>query len=241
MSNKVAKSEVETEVKTEVKTPPKYGRNFFIRTYLDGRGVRRFIESLSVAKFAYIYHDKEECEKHIHLVIRLNNNTSLVSIKHKLALIGKGYDNGKDVNSNVQLASDLTDCFLYLTHSTADCIEQGKFRYDEKDIVCNDFGYFRGDFRRSSCAVGYKQERSAENNAYQIITDMEQGESLRNMVRRYGREFVINYTAYSIMLNMIQEQETSKLLYKMERQKRYKKEMEGVQPPFEEVKNETDN
>lgn len=222
----------ETAEKNETEEKFREGRNFFIRTYLKPADVHNFLKTLSVAKFAYILHDKEDCEPHVHIVLRMNNKTSLNSLEHKIKLYGKGRDNGIDVNSNVQLVRELGDCFLYLTHETEHCLKEEKMRYPAENIVSNDIGYFRGDYRQGKCQ---RTETSIENNAYQIICDMERGETLRNLVRRYGREFVINFQAYNFMYEMIREEECKRVFGHIERKEKQ------LAIKRRKSKNETDN
>lgn len=181
-------------------------RNFFIRTYLTEEDVRGFIKTLSVAKWAYIKHDERDGkEPHFHIVLRLNNPTTLSSMRGKIKAFGRGKDNGKDVNSDVQECIDLNDAFLYLTHESNSAVSAGKALYDVKDVRTNDFGYFRGDY--SSAGKKIKAEKCAENTAYQILCDMERGISLRDMARRYGREFIINFNRYNEFYALIKHEE----------------------------------
>lgn len=181
-------------------------RNFFIRTYLTEEGVRGFIKTLSVAKWAYIRHDERDGkEPHFHIVLRLNNPTTLSSMRGKIKAYGRGKDDGKDVNSDVQECIDLNDAFLYLTHESNSAVSAGKALYDIKDVRTNDYGYFRGNY--SSAGRMIESEKCAENTAYQILCDMERGISLRDMARRYGREFIINFNRYNDFYGLMKEQE----------------------------------
>lgn len=181
-------------------------RNFFIRTYLTEENVKGFIKTLSVAKWAYIKHDERDGkEPHFHIVLRLNNPTTLSSMRGKIKAFGRGKDSGKDVNSDVQECIDLNDAFLYLTHESNSAVSAGKALYDVKDVRTNDFGYFRGDY--SSAGRKLETEKCAENTAYQILCDMERGISLRDMARRYGREFIINFNRYNDFYGLMKEQE----------------------------------
>lgn len=168
-------------------------RNFFIRTYLKEADVKEFIRSLSVAKWAYIQHDeRDNKEPHMHLLLRMNNRTSKKSIERKLKLFSMGKDEGKDCNFNCQICEDLNNAFLYLTHESLSAKQEGKAVYSVDDIRTNDFGYFRGNYSSD----GEKTEKAGENTAYQIIADIERGETLRNMAKRYGREYIINRRHY---------------------------------------------
>lgn len=201
-------------------------RNFFIRTYLAESEVKEFIRQLSVAKWAYIRHDeRDNKEPHIHLLLRLNNRTSKKSIERKLKLFSMGKDGGKDCNFNCQICEDLNNAFLYLTHESLSARQEKKALYNAEDIRTNDFGYFRGNYSSAE----EKVECSTENTAYQILNDIEKGVSLRDMAKRYGREYIINRRhyedfAYAMrieegeLLKPKTKQQTLKRLYDLERE-----------------------
>lgn len=190
-------------------------RNFFIRTYLTEEDVKGFIKTLSVAKWAYIKHDERDGkEPHFHIVLRLNNKTTLSSMRGKVKAFGRGKDNGKDVNSDVQECIDLNDAFLYLTHESNSAVSAGKALYDVKDIKTNDFGYFRSDI--SSSGKKIETEKCAENTAYQILCDMEKGIKMREMARRYGREFIINFNRYNDFYALMKHEETPNVAWSKE-------------------------
>lgn len=190
-------------------------RNFFIRTYLTEEYVKGFIKTLSVAKWAYIKHDERDGkEPHFHIVLRLNNPTTLSSMRGKIKAYGRGKDNGKDVNSDVQECIDLNDAFLYLTHESNSAVSAGKALYDVKDVRTNDFGYFRGDY--SSASKKERVEKCTENTAYQILCDMESGVKLREMAKRYGREFIINFNRYNDFYTLMKHEETPTVAWSKE-------------------------
>lgn len=185
-------------------------RDFFLVTYLDENTIRQTLKAMSVAHWAFIRHDKDDKEPHTHILLRMNNKTTAQSVKKKFIKAGTGLDNGKDVNTMVEYAQDTEYCFEYLTHANA----KEKYQYPITDVVTDDLGYWRGDY--SSFGKQKTAERSIENTAYQILSDLENKVSLREMARRYGREFIINRRSYVEYYELMAEEE------------RYKKDLERL-------------
>ena len=188
----------------QVSNQPTLSRNFFIVTYLSDTLVHKALRSLSVAHWAYILHDKDDKEPHIHLLVRLNNKTTTNAVRKKFNALGAGADNGKDINSFVEYSRNLSDSFEYLIHAN----DKDKYQYSIDDVVTDDMGYWRGTY--SSAGNPKSAEHSIENNAYQILCDLEKGVSLREMAKRYGREFIINRFHYVDYFELMKQQEHSR-------------------------------
>lgn len=183
-------------------------RNFFVVTYLPADLIRKALSTLSVAHWAYIVHDKDDKAPHTHVLIRLNNKSTSNAVRKKFIAVGLGVDDGKDINSFVEITKDLSDSFDYLTHSNA----KEKYQYPIDEIVTDDMGYWRGNYSSAGNPKG--AEHAIENTAYQILCDMEKGVSLREMVKRYGREFVINRYHYADYFELMKQQEFAKRMDK---------------------------
>lgn len=173
----------------------KQSRNFFCVTYLTDEQVAEFCQRSDIMHYAYIKHDKDDKAPHTHILLRFNNNRSLQSVTRIFKEYGKGKDNGKDVNTMVEIAEDLTASFDYLTHKN----QPEKHQYEDDEVISDDVGYFRGIFSSAP--------KNEENTAFQILMDMESGTSLRELARRYGREIIINFGRYNDFLLIMKERE----------------------------------
>lgn len=194
--------------KNQISNQNTLSRNFFVVTYLPDPLIRRALNSLSVAHWAYIVHDKDNKAPHVHVLIRLNNKTTANAVRKKFNAVGIGADNGKDINSFVEVSKDLSDSFEYLTHANA----KEKYQYSIDEVITDDIGYWRGNY--SSVGNPKGAEHSIENTAYQILCDMEKGVSLRDMAKRYGREFIINRYHYADYFELMKQQENLKRMNK---------------------------
>lgn len=167
--------------------------NFNIVTYLPVADVEKYVSRNNVKNYAFITHDKDVYdediydgdtllhskgdlkEPHIHLVVTFKDARMWTAVCKDFADF--------EQNTRVECVSDLESCLRYLTHDG----EKGKYKYSRTDVQ-SDYGYFRGDW-----------SSKADNNAFCIINDMENGYTHLELVRIYGREYVINYAKYNEM------------------------------------------
>lgn len=130
--------------------------------------------------YAYILHDKEEKEMHWHLLCTFKVWKSLASIKSII-------DNGQNV-----LGEEIHDkqaAFRYLTHKD----NPEKYQYDEELIKSDDKGFWRGE---------------EQGDVVELIDDIIEGMSFRDMAIKYGKDFVKNYRAYAHYAALVEAQET---------------------------------
>lgn len=188
-------------------------RNFALVSYLDEQDVLLLCQRQSVMHYAIKTHDRDDGkQKHVHVVIRYNNPRTLASVKNEWNTYGIGKDNGKDVNTLGEICADLENAYWYLIHKR----NPEKAQYEEKDIWTDNAGYFRGDY--SSVKQGQKNAEHSENTAFQVLLDMENGVSMRELARRYGREIIINFGRYREFFELMKMEERPKT--------------PAVQPPF---------
>lgn len=131
--------------------------------------------------YAYIMHDKEEKEIHWHLLCTFKVWKSLASIKSII-------DNGQNV-----LGEEIHDkqaAFRYLTHKD----NPEKYQYDEEEIKSDDKGFWRGE---------------EQGDVVELIDDIIEGMSFRDMAIKYGKDFVKNYRAYAHYAALVEVQETN--------------------------------
>lgn len=93
--------------------------------------------------FEYIIHDKDEVEleedkttprkTHVHIIIHYGAPTTYRNIYNMLVICLSAV--GKRCCNKIEPVRNLIFLHRYLTHSTQDAIAQGKFRYQESEIV----------------------------------------------------------------------------------------------------------
>ncbi len=140
--------------------------------------------------YAYAYHDKDVREDgtlkepHIHLIIVTYNTCTVSAIRRWF----KGYvDKNGDITTTAQICNDVFEMYDYLTHSTKEAREQGKYQY-EKDIVkCNDTAIKTRYFQASA---------ESEYDNITLATEMLlKGEKVRDLGKIFGRDFILHYSA----------------------------------------------
>lgn len=93
--------------------------------------------------FEYIIHDKDEVEieedvkqprkTHVHIILHYGGPTTYKNIYNMLIIALSGV--GKRCLNKIEPVYNLGYLHKYLTHSTADAIRDGKYRYDEDEII----------------------------------------------------------------------------------------------------------
>lgn len=168
-------------------------RNYALITYhakeVIEEVLKELVKSGRVRHWAYIIHDKDKDEngelkeKHIHILVQLNNAMSLSAVR---ALFPVG------ANTLAQPMYDKADCFNYLNHKD----KPDKYQYPDEDIKADNMDYWKG-----------LQKGEADDKTMCIIDDILSNIPFRVMVSRYGRDFVINYGKYASMAQMIRDEE----------------------------------
>lgn len=103
---------------------------------IDENQIIRGIETLGKCEYAYILHDKDVDGKgilkkpHFHLVINMENATSVFTIAKKFDILPNFIDlpSGK---------SSFGDCVEYLTHQGEEQQKKGKFLYSDDEVKSN--------------------------------------------------------------------------------------------------------
>lgn len=151
--------------------------NFFIMTYLNPADFTPTLKRDVVKHYAYIHHDKEDCEPHYHIILLLNNAKTISAVK-------KMFPSGQ--NTFVQVLIDKVGAFDYLTHEND---EGEKFKYDKKNIVSDNYNYFY-----DICIGNEKDDKDERTIA--IIDDILAKMPARQLLFKWGRDVVINYDKY---------------------------------------------
>lgn len=166
--------------------------NYALITYHSREIIETVLNNTSnIRHWAYILHDKDKKadsdelkEAHYHVLINVANTVTASAIR-------KYFPAGP--STLAQPVRDKSSCYNYLTH--ADKLD--KYQYPETDIVCDDPDYWHRI-----------QDGDTESNekTLNILDDMANMVDLYEMVRRYGRDFVVNYDRYRAFAEILRYQ-----------------------------------
>lgn len=170
-------------------------RNFALITYHSEEVIKAVLTLNSdlIRHYAYILHDKDirtkengevvPVEPHYHLLLNLNNAMTYTAVCKLFP---------KEQNTMAQPMRDMSDCFNYLNHND----KPDKYQYDDSLIKCDDLDYWQG----------LKKGESADR-VLNILDDILNGVSFRDLAKRYGRDLIINYYKYRQFAIEMQRQE----------------------------------
>ena len=158
----------------------------------------------SIKSYAFIYHnkdiylndiidDKNEIlhkkgdlkTPHYHIYLRFKTNRDVDEIKRWFMPKGLLDENGLPYNCLSQKVKSSVACIEYLTHKN----EPEKYQYSENDII--------------SYNIDSVLENDCIDNSIDIVEDMLSGSPTRELVKRYGRDFIYHYSSYSAIVAKI--------------------------------------
>lgn len=157
-------------------------REFSLILYVDMNILADYLRKnyKDIKKYAYILHDKEDKKPHIHLLLTFDREHTSAYVEKKLKL--------DEQNVMVEAISNKYKMYRYLTHKD----NPEKFQYNQEEIKTNDSEF-------------YEEEIDSEGSAILgILDDMTSPfTSYRDLIKRYGRDFVIHYKAYREMARLL--------------------------------------
>lgn len=166
----------------------KKGRLHSLITYASFQDIQKVFDyrKEQVRRWCAILHDKDVDEnnqpviQHYHIVAEFYDAYRVSSVRNwfKTCLD----DKGQAVTTLGQLVIDRKSITDYLTHSNT----PEKHQYPETDIE-NYLDYV---------GIAGTSPRNDDDSALNIIDDMLNGASFYDLIRRYGREFIINSQKY---------------------------------------------
>lgn len=173
------------------KKPKKY-YNFSLVSYLSKWQIQDTLinRDKHIRAYAFILHDKDENkEPHYHILLRTLHNTTLTAVKKWF----NGYVdcNGNVVNTFVEPMHDIVSSFEYLTHSTEQAIQDGKYQYSKDLIISNNIELWENT-----------QELEKDNISL-AVADLLGGIPLSTVALKYGRDFIIHYQSIKMLINDI--------------------------------------
>lgn len=192
--------------------PEKESKALSISTYAQEEQILKIFESkqTQILGFAYIFHDKDVSEPHRHVVVVLKRSRKQQEVLNWFKKCTD--DKGERCNTRLQPIACMRGLEEYLTHSDDDSIKAGKHQYNEQDIkVLKDdelFDYVT-DYDKAQEREKVKEEKADEVES--LIDDIISGVPLREMARRYGRDYMKNATAYRRYASDVVLEETGDL------------------------------
>lgn len=172
------------------KNLPSTGRNrhFFVRCYHCELQIKNIIASHNVQHYAYILHDHDlhpngtPKEPHYHVILSLYNSNS----SNAVARWFKGFTDNKGllIDNTYCEACDRFSSFDYLTHETKDCIARKDYIYPKSFIVTDDVGFY------------FANRESDYDTSTNIVLDLVKGTPYLVMMKRYGKNWILNHQKY---------------------------------------------
>ena len=151
---------------------------------------------LNCTHYALSLHDKDTDENgelkkpHIHCLMRFGKQQTCHKI---MTMFGE-----KLARPFIFIDDELCRYYDYLTHKD----EKDKYPYPEEQIVTDDTLYWKREYENH-----IRDPTDGENIAEKIVNDMIATVPTRELVRKYGREVVINYKYYRNIAGMIYYEE----------------------------------
>lgn len=181
-------------------------RNFSLITYLNEKDILKVLHKHNnqFKAYAYINHnldtnkDNELKQQHYHILIALINNTTCEAIRNWF----NGFEDSKGqlINTLAQPMFDVTSTYKYLTHNTEQAIEQGKHLYSIEDVKGYNLSFFEDTTKQDI------------DNLTLALTDMLEGIPLQEIMKKYGRDFIVHYGHIKMLFNDIQKQNGGTLI-----------------------------
>lgn len=156
-------------------------RAFALITYVNEERIKEELKKHDIVAWAYIKHDKDETEEHYHVIIQTQEGHTTNSVR-------KWFKD--EQNTLAQPLKDVQGIKDYLTHQN----EPNKHHYEIDEV------------QKSKGAWDiFKVE--TQSNEEEIINSLIKGEEIRNLVKRYGKEFIYHYNQYKEIAYAIKYQE----------------------------------
>lgn len=177
---------------------------YFIRTYASVEQIREIMaeHDSEIKAFAFIEHNRDNCEWHRHISLWLTRSKSKTTIENwfKPCIDSKGMrvqtfvectKQCKKSDGTVETQTvDLRGATYYLVHEKADGTEiPNKYHYSWEDVESKNLSLLK------EYEFG-KTKDNKEDNSFEILERVIAGENLYTLAKEYGRDFIMNYTKY---------------------------------------------
>ncbi len=134
-------------------------------------------------KWAWILHDKDKTDAHIHILCTFKQNKSFEQVRKMVE---------GEQNTFARKMEDKYRDFLYLPHSED---FPDKALYNETDIHCNDLGFFQRGAKKT-----------VDNEEF--VTDLlDNNMTYKQRAIKYGRDYIRNFRTYTKFARMLRMEE----------------------------------
>lgn len=172
-------------------------------TYMTEEQLHECFDKMKLRHYAYILHDSDLNEEgdpkvnHIHYVINVVKETTCQWVCNTLARYQAEIGVEVIQNTLCEVATDPVSCYRYLRHAD----DPKKYQYDADCVITDDSAYWLIREEKRFQIV------DDSNTAFNIITDIINHVPMFEMLKRYGREFVINCNHYYSFVQEMYSQE----------------------------------
>ena len=142
----------------------------------------RLLAMPSVADAAYMLHDKDGKKPHYHVVLMLQRSRRISDF---ISALRKSIFGGNILYEPVRDGAAIYD---YLTHATDSA--KGKHQYSPDDVVAS---LPRDTWQMTYAGVTPKFKDDKPDTVLSATTDLLNGDSLCDVMRRFGRDFIVHY------------------------------------------------
>ena len=186
-----------------------------LTTYANEKQIKETLKAQgkAVAGASWILHDKDKKVPHTHLVILSDRSRRLKDYIGWFKNLTDEYGNA--INTLAKICKSTTATQKYFTHSDEESKQQGKHQYAEEDIRVLEGEQYSTVWEyktQTDIAFEADQKRKAtmEENE-NLLEDIIAEKPMREMARKYGRDFMKNYKTYRAFASEVVLEETGDL------------------------------
>lgn len=141
-------------------------------------------------KWAWILHDKDKTDTHIHILCTFKQNKSFEQVRKMVE---------GEQNTFARKMEDKYQDFIYLPHSED---FPDKALYNETDIHCNDLAFFQRGAKKS-----------VDNEEF-VVDLLDKNMTYRQKAIKYGRDYIRNFKTYEKFVKILRYEEN--LMHRIE-------------------------
>lgn len=181
------------------KTTEIRSRQFSAVMYVEESELQNILNSLrlyqNLKECAYIYHNRDvdengkPKEKHVHVYLYFINARDLKGIYYLL----KAYT---QTNVLIQVCKNryvlVNEYFIHKDNSE-------KVQYNKSDVIVSNKEFFEG-------------KRQEDDRTLLLVQDIVNNESVTTLIKRYGRDYIINKSKYDYIANLVRMEQKKEII-----------------------------
>lgn len=142
----------------------------------------RLLSMPSVADAAYMLHDQDDTKPHYHVVLMLQRSRRISDV---VSALRKSIFTGNILYEPVRDGAAIYD---YLTHGTESA--KSKHQYSPDDVVAS---LPRDTWQQTYAGITPTGKADKPDTVLAATMDLVNGDSLSDVMQRYGRDFIVHY------------------------------------------------